>query len=599
MSDTFHDQPRTLRKIVGSHLQKVRGNLLLAGLCMIGFTLTELVAPWPLKIIFDHLLLDRGLPMPLNWLTPLIGRGKPIAIIAISCSIIVIALLRGIFAYAQSFITARIGHEMVYRLRLELFTHLQQLSLSFHSRSRSGELLSRVVSDTAALRDVFAESALNFTAHALTVSGMFVVMFILDWRLAMVALATLPVLSWALFGVYRQIKASARRQREREGAVAARIIDLLASIRLVRAFAREQLEEERFAREGSSTLAEGIRTARMEAAATRAVELISAGGLCAIVLFGSLQVIRGRLLPGEVLVFTAYLTSLYKPLRTLARISSQYTKALASAERITAVFALEPEGPENEEGLVVEHLHGEITFEKVSFSYDADPATDPALRDVSFHIDAGEKVALVGASGAGKSTIANLLLAFHEPTSGRILVDGRDIRTYQRRALRRQIGVVLQESLLVGASIRENIAYGKPNATNPEIEQAARDAAAHDFIIRLPEGYETIVGDRGSTLSGGQRQRICLARAIIKRPALLILDEPPSAIDAGSTHLIQQALDRRLHRQTVLVISHHFAAIERFDRILVLRDGQIVESGTHEQLLANNGYYRQLFRLQL
>ena len=598
MSEVVQKKGRALRKIAGSHLSQARGSLLLAGLCMAGFTLTELIAPWPLKIIFDHLLLDRGLPNLLRWLTPILGLSKPAAIVAVSSSILIIALIRGLFAYSQSFITARIGHEMVYRLRIELFTHLQKLSLSFHTRARTGELLSRVVSDTTALRDVFAESALNFAAHTLTVAGMLVVMFLLDWRLALIVLGTLPVLASALFGVYRKIKDSARRQREREGAVSARIFDLLSSIQIIRTFAREGLEADRFAREGSSTLAEGIRTARMEAAATRSVELISAGGLCAVVLFGSLQVVRGRLLPGEVLVFTAYLTSLYKPLRTLARISSQYTRAIASAERIRAILDLEPENPEDESGIVVDQLRGEITFENVCFRYDPGAAGGPALRDISFHIRAGESVALVGPSGAGKSTIANLLLAFYQPDSGRILIDGQDIRRYQRRALRRRIGVVLQESILVGASVRENITYGKPEASDLEIEEAARAAAAHGFITRLPQGYETIIGERGSSLSGGQRQRICLARAIIKQPPILILDEPTSAIDAESAELIRDALDQINRHRTVIVISHHFAAIERFNRILVLRDGQLVESGTHAQLLALNGYYRHLFNLQ-
>lgn len=587
---------RSLRKIIGAHLGEVRGRLALAGLCMAGFTLTELIAPWPLKIIFDHLLLDRSLPAWLHWLTPIFAQGRTTAIVAISGSIILIALFRGIFAYFQSFITARIGHEMVYRLRLDLFAHLQQLSLSFHARARTGELLTRVVSDTAALKDIFAESALNFTAHSLTVIGMMIVMLTLDWQMALIVLATLPVLCWALFGVYRRIKASARQQREREGAVAARIYDVLTSLQIVRAFARERIEQERFQQEGASTLAEGVRTARMEAAATRSVELISAGGLCAVVLFGSLRVVRGQLLPGEVLIFTAYLTSLYKPLRTLARISSQYTKALASAERIGAILRLEPEYPDDQHGLEVTQLAGEIVFENVSFSYDSTDGSPLALRDISFHVHPGERIALVGASGAGKSTIANLLLAFYKPQSGRILIDGRDIREYQRESLRRQIGVVLQESLLVGASIRENIAYGRIDATNQEIEQAAREAAAHEFIIQTPDGYETIVGERGNTLSGGQRQRICLARAIIKRPSLLILDEPTSAIDAESTRLVQNALDRLQAGKTMIVISHQFAGIEKFDRILVLRAGRIVDAGTHRQLIERGGYYRDLYR---
>ena len=592
MADT---KTRTLAAIVREHLSEVRGSLILSAFCMAGYTLTELIAPWPLKIIFDHILLDKRLPGSLIWLSPVISFGKPAAVIAISLAILLIALFRGVFAYFQSFITSRIGYELVYRLRSELFGHLQQLSLSFHARVRTGELLTKVVSDTSALKDVFAESALTFTSHLLTVVGMFIIMFTLNWRMGLIVLATFPFLSYALFGVYRRIKASARMQREREGAVASRIHEVLSSLQIVRAFAREKLEQERFDRDSTYTLEEGIRTARMEAAATRSVEIISAAGLCAVVLFGALQVIGGRMLPGEVLIFTAYLTSMYKPLRTLARISSQYSKAMASAERIAEILRIEPELVDDKQGVKVSSLKGEIVFQDVSFDYG--DGID-VLNNVSFTISAGERVALVGASGAGKSTIANLLLRFYQPQSGMILIDGLEIEKYQRQSLRRRIGVVMQESILIGASIRENIAYGKTDATDKEIEEAAIEASAHEFISKLPEGYETIIGERGSTLSGGQRQRICLARAIIKQPSLLILDEPTSAIDAESTMLIQNALNKLQQGKTMIVISHQFAGIEEFDQILVLKNGRIIEQRTHTQLIALKGYYHDLFYLQ-
>ncbi|HMY73324.1 MAG TPA: ABC transporter ATP-binding protein, partial [Blastocatellia bacterium] len=399
----------------------------------------------------------------------------------------------------------------------------------------------------------------------------------------------------ALFSVYRRIKASARRQREREGNVASRIHEVLSALPLVRAFARERHEQERFEKESSHTLEEGVRTARMEAAASRAVEIISAAGLCAVVLFGALQVIEGRILPGEVLIFTAYLNNMYKPLRTLARISSQFSKAMASADRIAEIFKIEPEPVEDHSGVRVQSLRGEIVFKNVSFDYGDGKGV---LRDVSFHIKPGQRVAFVGASGAGKSTIASLLLRFYEPQTGEILIDGVDLRKYERESLRRQIGVVLQDSILFGASIRENIAYGKPQATDEEISAAARDAHAQEFIAQLPDGYDTIIGERGSTLSGGQRQRLCLARALIKKPSVLLLDEPTSAIDAESSALIQQTIHRLLDGKTMLVISHQFAGIENFDQILVLKNGRIVEKGTHAQLVAQRGYYFDLFGLQ-
>ena len=588
----------TFRGIVREHMRAARWRLLAAGLAMIGYTVTELIAPWPLKIIFDHILLDRPPPAALTVLSGLLSYGKTTAVVILSLLILLIAALRGSFGYVHTFVTSRIGHDLVYRLRGDLFTHLQQLSLSFHARARTGELLTKVVGDTSALKDVFAESALNFASHLLTVAGMFIVMFALNWRLALVALASFPFVAYALVTLYRRIKFSTRRQRAREGAVASRVHDALASLHLVRAFARERHEQERFERESTGLLEESVNAARLEAAATRAIEVISAAGLCSVVLVGALQVIAGRMLPGEMLIFTAYLASMYKPLRLLARISTQYSKAMASAERITEIFAIEPETKDDHHGLRVDHLRGEIVFDNVSFNYGNGDYGDGkrVLCDVSFTIQPGQRVALVGASGAGKSTIASLLLRFYEPQAGQILIDGVEIRRYERESLRNQIGVVLQDSILFGASICENIAYGKPHATDEEIETAARQAHAHEFIVGLPEGYDTIIGERGSTLSGGQRQRLCLARAIIKRPSILLLDEPTSAVDAESSALIQQTIHALFAGKTMLVISHQFAGIESFDQILVLRHGRIVEQGTHARLVSQPSYYRELLR---
>lgn len=581
----------TFRSIVREHLRGAKWSLLAAGASLLGFTLTELIAPWPLKIIFDHILLESPVADSLVWLNGLLVQGKTAAVVALSLMIVAIAAMRGAFLYVHAFVTSRVGHELVYRLRGELFAHLQQLSLSFHARTRTGELLTKVVSDTSALKDVFAESALNFASHLLTVSAMFVVMFWLNWRLALVALLSFPVVCFALVTLYRRIKFSTRRQRAREGAVASRIHDALTALPLVRAFARERHEQERFDFESSHLLAEGVRSARLEAAASRAIELISAVGLCSVVLVGAMQVIAGRMLPGELLIFTAYLNSMYKPLRVLARISTQYSKAMASAERITEIFSIEPETRDDHQGIRVEALSGEITFDRVSFDYGDGKGV---LREVSFTIEAGQRVALVGASGAGKSTIASLLLRFYEPQAGEIRIDGLGLREYERESLRNQIGVVLQDSILFGASVRENIAYGKPHATDAEIETAAREAHAHDFIAELPDGYDTVLGERGSTLSGGQRQRLCLARALLKRPSILLLDEPTSAVDAESSALIQQTLRRSLAGKTILLISHQFAGIENFDRILVLKGGELVEFGTHAELVARRGTYFEL-----
>lgn len=592
MKTTRHSR---FQRIVRAHLAEVKWRIGLAGLCMLGFTLTELLAPWPLKVIFDHLLLERELPPSLHALTGLLNQGRTTAVIVISFSIMLIAAGRSVFSYFQLYLTSRIGYQLVYRLRREMFAHLQRLTLSFHNRARSGELLTKITSDTTTLKDVLAESALNLAAHLLTLAGMFAVMFALNRRLSLIVLLTIPALLYVLFAIYRRLKSSARKQREREGRVASRISEVLRSVSLVQAFAREHYEEERFDHESRQTLNESIRTARLEAAASRAVEIVSAAGLWAVVLFGALQVLAGQMTPGDVLIFTAYLTNMYKPLRQLARLASQFSKAAVSAERIAEILDSENELPEIRPVVSARHLSGQIVFKHVSFAYGDGRQ---ALRDVSFSIEPGQRVALVGASGAGKSTIASLLLRFYQPQHGAILIDGADLRRYERESLRHQIGVVLQDVMLFGVSIRENIAYGKPHATEAEIEAVARLALAHDFIAALPDGYDTVVGERGCTLSGGQRQRICLARAIIRRPAILILDEPTSAIDAESARLIQQAISRVHEGRTMLVIAHQFAGLENFDQILALRDGEIVERGTHAQLLRQRGFYYELYTSQ-
>lgn len=583
------------REIVRDYLWQMRGGIALSVLCMLGSTLAELLAPWPLKIIFDYILLDRPLPPSLGWLAGLLASGKVFAVLVISLSILLIAGLSGVFSYFQQSLISRIGYEMVYTLRREVFAHLQQLSLSYHNRARSGELLTKVTGETEAFKDVFVESMLTSIAHLMAVVGMFVVIFMLNWKLSLVVLAGFPVLFYSLSQIYYRIKVSTRRQREQEGKIAARLNEVLGSVGLVQAFGRESYEQERFNTESTRTIEEGIRAERLAAAATRTVEFIKAAGLWATVLYGSVLILNHEMTPGDVLVFTAYLNDMYKPLRNLAKLSTRFSRAVVSMQRIGEILDTEPEIWDSESAIVASQLRGAIIFDHVSFDYGDGK---DVLRDVSFAVAPGQRVALVGSSGSGKSTIANLILRFYHARSGTITIDGVNIESYQRESLRREVGIVLQDSILFGASIRENIAYGKPDATLEEIEDAARQAHAHEFITALPAGYETIIGERGSTLSGGQRQRICLARAIIKQPSILILDEPTSAVDVESAALIHEAVERLRKGKTTLVIAHHFAGIESYDQILVLRQGRLVERGTHAELLARQGDYYRMFRRQ-
>jgi ATP-binding cassette subfamily B protein/subfamily B ATP-binding cassette protein MsbA len=562
---------------------------------MIGVTVTELLIPWPFKIIFDYVLLGRPLPPSLLFLEPLLQSGEFFSLAVFSAAVLLIAFLKGGFSYSQVYNTARIGCQLVYTLRGELFSHLQRLSLSFHYRARSGELLTKITSDTNTLKDVFADSALVFLSHVLTVIGMFAIMFSISWKLSLIALSTFPLLFYTLSYLYGEIKVSAKEQRKQEGKIASRIAQVLTSLPLVQSFGRERYEEEQFQKESAQTLEESIRTARLGAAGSRMVEIVSAVGTGGVVLYGSIQVLHHQITPGDVLIFLSYLTNMYKPIRDIAKLSTKFSKAMVSAGRINDILKIEPEIVDGPDAIEVSDLKGEIVFQNVSFDYGSGR---DVLKEVSFRISPGQKVGLVGASGAGKSTIVSLILRLHDPHQGAVFIDGVDVRRYQRESLRRRIGIVLQDSVLFGATVRENISYGKPDATEEEIEEAARQAYAHDFIMALPYKYETVLGERGETLSGGQRQRIAIARAIIKKPSILILDEPTSAIDSESAKRVQGAIEHLQKGKTILAIVHQLSSIKSFDHILVLKDGILVEQGTHKELLLRKGYYFELFQLQ-
>ena len=592
---TFKNRTR-FRQIFLAHLRQVRGRLLLAGLCTLGGALADLLKPWPLKILLDHGLLGKPLPGYLGFLKGLASGNTVMFLVAGSGVIVLIALAEGLFSYSQIFISSSIGYRMVYSLRRELFAHLQRLSLSFHNQARSGDLMSKIAGDTNTLKDIFADSILKFATQVLTVTGMFVILLTLNWRVSLVALATFPFLCYSLFHLYCRTKLSVKTQRKQEGKVASRMAEVLSAIPLVQAFARERYEEEQFDAVTEETLQESIRIARLEAAATRTAQMITAIGTAAAILFGSLQVLHGRMLPGDLVLVSAYLTNLYKPIRGLAKLSTDFSKAMASADRISEVLDIEPEIRDAPDAIQAARLKGEIVFRGVSFDYGDGREV---LRDISFEVAPGQRLALVGVSGAGKSTIVSLLLRLYEPQEGAILVDGININRYARESLRRQIGIVLQQSILFGATIRENIAYGKPDATMAEIMEAARSANAHEFIEELEHGYDSVVGERGATLSGGQRQRIAIARALIRHSPVLILDEPMTGLDTESEAKVREALERLMAGRTCVVITHDLHSVADADLVLVLEEGRIVERGRHAEMLARRGRYRELYEKNL
>jgi ATP-binding cassette, subfamily B, bacterial len=584
--------PSRFRQLFLANLREVKGRLLFAALCTLGATAAELLKPWPLKIILDHVILDKPVPRALRALLGVLAGGKVSLLLEAAAGIVVIALAAGLFSYFQIFITSSIGYKMVYALRRELFTHLQTLSLAFHNRARSGDLLTKIAGDTNTLKDVFADSILKFTSYVLTVLGMLAIMVAIDWKIGLIALATLPFLGYSLLHLYRKTKLSVKTQKKQEGKVASRMSEVLQAVPLVQAFARERYEAEQFDAVTQETVRESIRVARLEAAATRSSEIITALGTAAAVLFGAFQVLHGRMLPGELVLVVGYLTNMYKPIRQLAKLSTDFSKAMAAAERVSEVLDIEPEIQDRPDAIPARGLKGEIEFRDVSFDYG--DGRD-VLRDVSFSVSPGQTLALVGVSGAGKSTIVSLILRLYEPQRGAILIDGRDLRQYKRGSLRRHIGIVLQQSLLFGATIRENIAYGKPKATLEEIEAAARAANADEFIRGLEHGYDTVIGERGATLSGGQRQRIAIARALIRDAPVLILDEPMTGLDGESEANVREALDRLMAGKTCIVITHDLQSVADADLVLVLDGGRIVDRGTHAELAAKSGRYRQLY----
>jgi len=584
------------REIIRGHLWKVRGSLCIAGLCLVGVTLCELLAPWPLKIIFDYVLLGKPVPPSLSVIEALIHVSPLAALIALAGAIAVIALVGGSLSFGQIFSTSKLGYELVYVLRRNLFSHVQRLSLAFHIRTNSGEILTKLAGDTKVLKNSFTELPLTVSSHALTFLGMLSIMLVMNWELTLIILVTLPPLGIAISSMNRKIHKTVRHQRKLEGKMTSRFNEVLSSISLIQAFGREGFEEARFETESVENLQSGIQTSRTTAAVSKVVALVSAIGTAATVFFGAWQVLKARMTPGDLLIFVAYVKGLYRPVKDISKLSARFSQAWVSAERVAELLNVQPDIQDDLAAIKADNLQGDILFEHVSFGYQKD---NIVIHDVSFYVCPGQKVALVGASGAGKSTIVSLLLRLYEPESGRICIDGVDLAGYQRESLRQEIGIVLQDTLLFDASVAENISYGKPDATLGEIEEAAKLAHAHDFILSLPEAYETTLGERGGTLSGGQRQRICLARAIIKRPSILVLDEPTSAVDTVSASLIRDTVARIQAGKTTIVIAHQFIAMDRFDQILVLKNGRLIELGTHAQLMASKGHYYDLLAHQV
>jgi ATP-binding cassette subfamily B protein/subfamily B ATP-binding cassette protein MsbA len=560
-------------------------------LVQVGFIAgAELLKPWPLKVIIDHVLSGQ----PLSWLG-VAGWSRESLLLGACSGLVGIYLILGGLNVWNNYTTIRIGQSMVNDLRGALYHHLQRLSLAFHHRAQVGDLLYRVTADTYAIQTLTMNGVFPILTSLVLLVGMTVVMLRLDWVLTLLALAVCPPLFGIISALSNRINAAATAARERESAIYSLVQRTMAAIRVIQAFTKEEEEQRRFLVASAESLAASLRLYTLQTVYAGAVNSLIAMGTAVVVWVGARHVMAGTLSIGELVVFTAYLASLYGPINTISQTLGLIEGAKAGLARVREILAVERDLPEGRVVLEKGMVRGEVTFEHVMFAYDAER---PVLQDVNLHVMPGQTVALVGPTGAGKSTLVSLVPRFYDPQVGRILLDGTDLRAFTLTSLRQQIAMVLQPPLVFPLSVKENIAYGQPQASLEAIEHAARLARIHDTIVRLPQGYDTIIGEQGMTLSEGERQRLTIARAILRDAPILILDEPTSAVDAETEALIMEGLEQLMAGRTTFIVAHRLSTIRRADVILVIRNGQIIERGSFTELLRRQGAFAALYRSQ-
>jgi ATP-binding cassette subfamily B protein len=570
--------------------------LTLAFVAVLGETLSDILEPWPIKIVIDNILQSRKLP---DWLggfvSHALGHEKlPILNFAV-LAVVAIAVVGATSSYVEKYLTTSVSQWVTHDLRRTLYNHIQRLSLSEHDKAQTGDLITRVTSDIGAIQDFINSALLGMLVNSLTLLGMIGVMLYINWRFTLIALSIAPALFVVVYTFTRRIKQASRAVRKKESELVSVVQEVLTSVRVVKAFAREDFEVSRFESQSLENVETALRARSIKAKLSPIVEVLVAIGTCLVLGYGARLALRGELSAGILIVFLLYLGRMYKPMRELSKMSDAVSKAIVGFERIQEVLQVEARVRDLPRARRAPRFKGRIEFEQVNFAYDEKP---PVLKDITFKLEAGKVAAIVGPSGAGKTTIISLIPRFYDSQSGRIKIDGVDIREYGLKSLREQISFVLQDTLLFHASIWDNIAYGKPDAEPQKVIRAAKLANAHEFIEKMPEGYGTMLGERGMTLSGGQRQRIAIARAIIRDTPILILDEPTSGLDSSSEQAVIEALDRLMEGRTSIVVAHHLSSIRHADVIFVIKDSELVEQGTHEELLSAGGVYSDLYKIQ-
>jgi len=558
---------------------------------------TDLLEPWPIKIVLDYLLPLRPKPLP-GWMAVAVGwvgNGKLAILNFAVAAVAAIAVAGAVSSYLENYLTTNVGQQVMHDLRRTLYHHIHRLSLAEHDEKRTGDLIGRVTSDIDRIQDFVTSALLGIVTSVLTLLGIIGVMLYMSWRFTVISLSVAPILFLVVYFFTRRIKKASREVRKKESELVSTVEEVFSSIRLVKAFAREDYEERRFERQSLDNVETALLAQSIKMKLSPIVDIIVAIGTCLMLGYGARLVMAEQLTAGDLVVFLFYLGKMYKPMRDLSKMTDTVSKAGVGFERIREILETESGVRDLPRARRAGRFKGTIEFDKVSFGYNPDQSI---LKDVSFKIEPGQIAAFVGPTGGGKTTIINLVARFYDPVSGKVKIDGTDIRAFTIKSIRDQISFVLQDAVLFHTPIWENIAYGRPEATRAEIIRAAEQANAHEFIEKMPEGYDTMVGERGVTLSGGQRQRIAIARAVIRNTPILILDEPTSGLDAQSEQAVFEALERLMKNKTSIVIAHHLATILHANIIFVVKDQQLAEQGTHEELIAAGGFYSELYDIQ-